>query len=303
MSKKRILLTGAGGMLGQAFYNVFRGNAEVKATDIDLNEEWLSHLDVRNYNEYLTVAEDFNPDFIMHLAAYTDLEYCEKNIDETYRTNTLAVENAVSVAKVTGATLIYISTAGIFDGEKEVYDDHDLPNPLSVYGRAKYMGERFVIENMDRYFVCRAGWMMGGGPKKDKKFINKLFKQIQEGKKELYVVDDKGGTPTYTYDFAKTVQGLIETPYYGLYNMVCGGSCSRFDVAKEMIKILEIEEVKIVKVDSDYFKSEYFATRPASEKLINRKLELRGLNKMGDWRESLRIYLEKDYKNLLPKLQ
>lgn len=115
----------------------------------------------------------------MHLAAFTDLEYCEKNVDETYRTNSLAVENAVGVAKITGATLLYISTAGIFDGEKEVYDDYDMPNPLSVYGKAKYMGERFVIENMDKYFVCRAGWMMGGGPKKDKKFINELFKQIQ----------------------------------------------------------------------------------------------------------------------------
>lgn len=79
--------------------------------------------------------------------------------------------------------------------------------------------------------------------------------------------------------------------------MVCGGSCSRYDVAQEMVKILELEnDVTIVKVDSDYFKSEYFAQRPASEKLINRKLDLRGLNKMGDWRESLRIYLEKDFK-------
>jgi dTDP-4-dehydrorhamnose reductase len=296
-NKRRILITGAGGMLGKAFYNVFKESDEVKATDIDLNEEWLTYLDVRDYEEYLKNAKKFMPDIIMHLAAFTDLEYCENNINETYRTNTMSVENAVAVAKEVGATLLYISTAGIFDGMQETYDDFDAPNPLSVYGRAKYMGERYVIENMDKYFVCRAGWMMGGGPTKDKKFINKIYQQIKAGKKELFVVDDKGGTPTYTYDFANTVKGLIEMKYYGVYNMVCGGSCSRYDVALEMLEILGLkEDIVLKKVESDFFKAEYFATRPASEKLINRKLDIRKLNKMGEWKESLRAYLEKDFK-------
>jgi len=73
---------------------------------------------------------------------------------------------------------LYISTAGIFDGKKDLYDDWDMPNPLGVYARSKYMGERFVVENANRFLVCRAGWMMGAGPKKDKKFIQKLMKQI-----------------------------------------------------------------------------------------------------------------------------
>ena len=77
---------------------------------------------------------------------------------------------------------------------------------LGIYARSKYMGERYVCENADRYLVCRAGWMMGSGPKKDKKFINKLMKQLKDGAKELYIVDDKDGTPTYTHDFAKNVK-------------------------------------------------------------------------------------------------
>jgi len=86
------------------------------------------------------------PDYLFHLGAYTDLEFCETNIDDTYNTNTLSVESAVYLANELDIPLLYISTAGIFDGKKELYDDWDLPNPLGHYARAKYAGERFVIE-------------------------------------------------------------------------------------------------------------------------------------------------------------
>ncbi len=90
----------------------------------------------------------------------------------------------------------------------------DQPNPLGVYARSKYMGERYVVENARRFLVCRAGWMMGAGPSKDKKFIQKLMKQIKEGKKELFIVDDKDGTPTFTHDFARNVKALIQKEYW-----------------------------------------------------------------------------------------
>ena len=103
----------------------------------------------------------------------------ETHPDDAYITNTLAVENAVFLANRLNIPMLYISTAGIFDGAKPLYDDSDTPNPLGVYARSKFMGERFVIQNAQRYLICRAGWMMGAGPKKDKKFIQKLMKQIK----------------------------------------------------------------------------------------------------------------------------
>ena len=175
------------------------------------------------------------------------------NADETYNTNTLAVENAVYLANELDIPLLYISTAGIFDGKKESYDDWDQPNPLGVYARAKYMGERFVVENAKRFLVCRAGWMMGAGPKKDKKFIQKLMKQIKDGKTELFIVDDKDGTPTYTHDFARNVKALIQKEYWGLYNMVCGGQTSRLEVATELVRLLDLQnKVKLTPVGSDF---------------------------------------------------
>jgi dTDP-4-dehydrorhamnose reductase len=215
-------------------------------------------------------------------------------------TNTLSVENAVYIANELDIPLLYISTAGIFDGKKDLYDDWDMPNPLGVYARSKYMGERFVVENAKRYLICRAGWMMGAGPKKDKKFIQKLMKQLKDGKKELFIVNDKDGTPTYTQDFALTVKELIQKEYWGLYNCVCGGQTSRIEVAQELIKLVGKEnEVKITSVSSAYFKDVYFAERPPSERLETKKLDLRGVNKMKDWRVALKEYIDKYYKDYL----
>lgn len=296
----KILITGCGGMLGDAFYKLYKDKYIIKATDIDLNEDWLEYLDVRDFDQYKNIVEAFKPNIILHLAALTDLEYCEENQTNAYLTNTIAVENAVDLAKQVDATLVYISTAGIFDGKQELYDDWDLPNPINIYGRSKYMGEIYVEKNMDKYFVFRAGWMMGSGPSKDKKFIQKMMQQIKDGKKILRVVDDKLGTPTYTYDFARNVINMLETEFYGVYNLVCDQDCSRYDVARELLKIFDLQDrIELEKVGSDFFADEYFAPRPASEKLLCSKLRLRGRYLMSDWKKSLKEYLEKSYVNYL----
>ncbi len=288
-------------MLGEAFYKQFANDYELKCVDKDVNESWLSFLDFRDSESYRKDVEQFRPDYLFHLGAYTDLEFCEKNADDTYATNTLSVETAVGIANDLDIPILYIGTAGIFDGQKELYDDWDTPNPLGVYARSKYIAEKFVETNAKRFLVCRAGWMMGAGPSKDKKFIQKIMKQLKEGKEELFIVDDKDGTPTYTQDFAKNVKELIRKEYWGLYNMVCGGQTSRLDVAIELLKVLNLESrVKITPVKSDHFKDIYFAERPPNERLDNRKLRIRDLNLMRDWRVSLKEYIKDYYANYLP---
>ncbi len=287
-------------MLGEAFYKQFSKDYNLKCTDIDLNEKWISYLDFRDRSSYFNDVLKFKPDFLFHLGAFTDLEFCEENVDDTYSTNTLAVENAVYISNSLDIPLLYVSTAGIFDGKKNLYDDWDLPNPLGTYARSKYMGERFVVENANRYLVCRAGWMMGGGPKKDKKFIQKLMKQIKDGNDIINIVNDKDGTPTYTHDFAITVKKLIQEELWGLYNCVCDGQTSRIEVAKELLSVLNIQDkVRINEVNSDFFKEIYYAERPPSERLVNKKLKLRKINLMNDWKSSLKKYIENYYQNYL----
>lgn len=297
---KKIYIAGCGGMLGEGFYQQLKDDYQLKCTDKDVNEAWLNFLDFRDFKEYKRDVSDFKPDYLFHLGAYTDLEFCELNVEDTYLTNTLAVENAVYIANELDIPLLYISTAGIFDGTKPCYDDWDRPNPLGHYARSKYAGEVFVTQLAKRYLICRAGWMMGSGPKKDKKFVQKIMKQLKEGKTEIFAVNDKVGTPTYTHDFAKNVKLLLKKEFWGLYNMACGDETSRLGVAKEIVRIMNLENKVVVKeVGSDYFKKDYFAVRPLCETLINRKLNLRGLNIMRDWKAALKEYLENYYKGYL----
>ena len=293
-------MSGCGGMLGEAFYEVFKSDNDLKCTDIDLNEPWLDYLDFRNFDEYQKSVSKFKPDFIFHIGAHTDLEYCEDNIDDAYITNTISVENAVNIANKLNIPILYISTAGIFDGSKDIYDDWDKPNPLCHYARSKYAAEIYTLQQAKYPIVLRAGWMMGGGPKKDKKFVAKILNQIKAGNKTLYIVDDKLGTPTYTYDFAMNTKNIIENQLWGLYNLVCKGTTGRFEVAEKIISLCSLsDKIAIKKVKSDYFKDKYFAVRPASERLINKKLQLRGLDKMRGWETCLEEYLNDSYKDFL----
>ena len=298
----KIYISGAGGMLGEAFYENFKNEYQLKCTDIDVNESWLSYLDFRDFKDYQKSVYDFKPDFLFHLGAFTDLEYCEENIEDTYQTNTKSVEHAVAIANSLKIPILFISTAGIFDGEKEFYDESDNPNPIGHYAKSKFQAEKYVQKNSSDFLICRAGWMMGGGPKKDKKFIQKIMRQLNEGKKELFIVDDKLGTPTYTHDFAKNVKLLIDKKQKGLFNMVCSGLTSRYEVAKDLISLLGLEEnIKIKKVNSDFFSEKYFAERPDCERLINRRLDELNINIMRNWKDSLKDYINSYYLNYITK--
>jgi len=290
--KTKVFVTGAGGMLGEAIYEIFSERTSFMATDIDLNEPWLDYADVRDYESLHQIISSYQPDLLINLAALTSLEYCELNPEEAWSTNALGQENMALIANQMDIPVVYISTAGIFDGNKAYYNDFDQPSPLSIYGKSKYYGELYTLRSAKKHFIFRAGWMMGGGIKKDKKFINKIFRQIQEGKKELFIVDDKLGTPTYTKSFAEGIFKIIQTEQYGLYNQVCQGDCNRYEAAKEFIRLLGFEnEIRIKKVSSDFFNKEYFAPRPESERLVNLKLKMRNLDFMPDWKEALREYV------------
>jgi len=287
----KIYIAGCGGMLGEAVYNKFNAIANVCATDIDVSANWLSYADVREYKAIKKSVFDFGPDIIVNLAALTDMEYCENNQENAWLTNALGAENLALLAANLDIPYVYISTAGIFGGEKEFFNDFDTPNPLSYYAKSKYHGELVTKQFVKKHFVVRAGWMMGGGPSKDKKFVNKIYRQIISGAKQLNVVDDKLGTPTYTVDFAEGLYRLVESELYGTYNQVCEGSCSRYDVALEFIKLLGLEkDVFVKKVPSDFFAEEYFAPRPPSEKLICMKLKARDIYIMRDWKTCLGDY-------------
>lgn len=290
MEYKKYLVFGSGGMLGNEFIKILPKTTLF--TDKDVNNTQIEYCDIRNFEHVKTIISGYKPDFIINLAAITDLEYSELNPDDCFLTNTIAAINLFDFAKELDVPYIFISTAGIYGNQKEYYTEDDQPTPLSIYGKSKFFTEQFLLnQNYKKFYIFRAGWMMGGGKTLDKKFINKIYKIIQSGKKELHVVSDKSGVPTFTKDFATSILKHIENGLpYGLYNQVCNGEASRYDVANEMVKHLKLD-IKVIEVESDYFKDSYFAERPKSEKLINNKLNNLNMNYMRDWKICLVEYL------------
>lgn len=298
----RVLITGSGGMLGRAVYPAFVGAGHhVVSTDLVPRPAPalpMGFLDVRDHGAVRKTVLTETPEMILHLAAETDLERCETDRDHAYLTNAIGTQNVALVAAEFGLPLVYISTAGVFDGTKgdEPYTEFDRPNPINAYGGSKYEGELIVKHTVAKHFIVRAGWMVGG-MERDHKFVAKIVDQLRSGATRLHAVTDKLGTPTYTEDFARNLLELVATPFYGLYHMTCEGAGSRLEVAQAILDYYGRSEVEVVPVSSDFFAETYFAPRPRSEMMRNYALQLRGLNRMRPWPEALRAYLDQaDFK-------
>ena len=301
LHNKKVFITGCGGMLGNAIYPYFKARApEILAIDIVIEQhekDWLNYLDVREPEQLKKAFREFQPDLVLHLAALVDVERCEQDPADAESTNATSTRNIAELCEQNGVTMVYISTGGVFDGKKDgFYTEDDQPNPIMVYAQTKYDGELAVREVLKRHYIIRPGWMVGGGPNIDHKFVKLILQQIREGKKTIHAVTDKIGTPTYTHDFAMTLFALLETDKYGTYHMVGKGAGTRFDVAKEIVDICGYsDEIKMVEVSSDYFTKDFPVPRPDNERLMNAGLEALGINKMRPWQVAIRDYIKREY--------
>jgi dTDP-4-dehydrorhamnose reductase len=280
-----MLVTGAAGAVGSYVRQVFSDSAAL-LTDI-VGE--LPVLDVTEPEAVMQAVADERPDVVLHLAAATDVDRCQQDPDWAFRTNAVGTQNVALACLRTGATLVYISTAGVFSGDKpDPYTEFDEPGPANVYGHSKLAGERIVTSLLSRYYIVRAGWMVGGGSK-DKKFVGKIVDLLERGHTHLRAVDDKIGSPTYAKDLLVGISRLLGTDYFGLYHMVNEGACTRYEVAVAIRDLLPRPEVEIEPVSSAYFPLP--APRARSEAMRNYKLELLGLEPMRPWRDALAEYL------------
>lgn len=294
----KILLTGAAGMLASAVtpeiensgHKVFGSIIKVIKSDIHLRLPDIQKVDVcvlKDVSDW-TISE--KPDFIFHFAAETDVDLCEKSSEHAYRSNYIGTENVALVCQKYDIPLLYISTGAVFNGEScEPYAEYDVPDPKNVYGRSKLAAEIAVQHLLKKYFIIRAGWMIGGW-EIDKKFVYKIVKQLLEGKKDIYAVTDKYGSPTFTTDFATNLLPLIKSERYGLYHMANKGGASRFDIAKKIVEYMDLnEKVRVHPVNSAEFPLP--APRARSEMLRNHHLDLIGMNDMPYWEDALRRYI------------
>jgi dTDP-4-dehydrorhamnose reductase len=274
----RVLITGAKGQLGSDLLRVLSPHHEVTG---------FSHqeLPVENIEAVLKKVFDVKPDLVVHAAAYTYVDDCEKNPEKAYLINALGTRNVVLASQKVRAKLLYISTDYIFDGEKKKpYFEFDPPNPLSVYGKSKLAGEWFVQNLLNEFYIVRTSWLYGLN---GRNFVKTIF-ELAENKPFLEVVEDQVGSPTYTLDLAKKIAEIIESDYFGVYHITNQGYCSWFDFARKILKLSGVnKEVKPVKTE-DFPRP---AKRPKFSVLENFVLKNSGFSLLRNWEEALLDFL------------
>lgn len=278
-----ILVTGAGGMVGSYFHALQEQFPEpLDLTDIDT-------LDVTNWEAVRERIGGGGYSLVIHLAAETDVDRCEQDPDHAYRANALGTHNIALACQQTNTVMLYTSTAGVFGGDGALgpFTEYTTPCPANIYGASKLAGEQIIYRLLNRFYVVRPGWMMGGTGK-DKKFVGKIIEQIRAGK-DVKAVHDKIGSPTFARELTLNINHLIRSGQFGLYHMTNQGVCSRYDVAKHIVDFFG-NQVQVTAVSSDHFPLP--APRADSEATRNLNLQLTGLDIMSPWQEALDQYLQ-----------
>ncbi len=272
----KILVTGAKGMLGQDLCPVLEDADfvdEIVETDID-------NLDITNELLVQKVIKAEKPDIVIHCAAYTNVDRAEDERELAYKINVLGTENVSKACKSVNATMVFISTDYVFDGTKgQKYISSDTPNPLNFYGKTKLDAENIVKKSCQKYYIVRTSWLYG---LYGKNFLETMLNLAQEDK-ELKVVDNQIGCPTWTVELSEALCDLIEEkPEYGIYHICGSGETSWYNFAKEIFKIANIK-VKLLPCSDKDYKTK--AKRPKYSVLENNGV-------CDNWKKSLKSYFE-----------
>jgi dTDP-4-dehydrorhamnose reductase len=276
----RILITGAKGMLGQALLQVLGPHHDVTP---------LGHadLDVTDLASLRVVMKKSSPQVVIHAAAWTDVDGCERDPDRAFRVNALGSRNVAVACHEASAACCYLSTDYVFDGAStSAYTEFDAVRPLSVYGTSKLEGERAVQTLLSAHWIVRSSWLFGPG---GKNFVKTILTKARSGE-PLKVVNDQVGSPTYTLDLAQGIAKLIQEPRYGLWHLTNSGSCSWYELACRALSERGLLSTgAITAIDSRALGRP--APRPQNSVLRNYCWELEGWPLLRPWSEAFTDYL------------
>ena len=280
---KRILIIGAKGMLGQDLLRVLQSSFKgVELIGWDIEE-----IDIRQETHTCSKIAGLAPSLIIHLAAYTDVDGCEKNREEAFLVNAEGTRHVALGAAEVGAKVVYLSTDYIFDGKKgRPYLETDLPNPLNVYGQSKWRGEQYLQEQVQNSLIIRTQWLYG---RHGKNFISAILDQARV-KESLQVVDDQVGSPTYTVDLSTAIEALVRQDCHGIFHATNGGTCSWYELARTIMEFSGIQHVRVSPCSSTALSRP--AVRPGYSALSTEKLQRETGLVPRHLREALKEYLQ-----------
>jgi len=262
-------------------------SAVFKQKGVDVLEYSHAQMDIVNRETTRGIITTHKPDSVIHCAAFTNVDACQVDPDTAYAVNTVGTINVATACAEIGAVMVYISSCGVFDGQKaEPYNEFDTPRPLTHYHNSKYQGELYVRDFCSKYFIVRPGWLFGGHPAHRKNFVAARAREAAT-KSIIESANDKFGSPTYTYDLAKVLIELMQTDAYGVYHVANTGMASRYQYVSEIIHQLGLSN-EVRPVDSGRFPRP--APVPDYEALDNMGLRIRGFPPMRPWQDALGEY-------------
>ena len=274
---KKIWITGAEGHIGTALLDLLEGvESQLLPTDI-------KEVDITKIDEVTQFVHVNRPDVVINCAGMTDVQECENNVDEAYRVNAIGVRNVALAANEVNAKVIQISTDDVFDKESRIpYNEFDNVHPRTIYGKSKEAGEKILTQLLNRFVIIRSSWIYGIG----RDFVDEVLRNVGQGKK-MEVPNNQYAAPTSAKELAKVIRYFIDNEEYGLYHVVCPGSCSRYEFARTILeysgKAGELDLYPVVIEDS---------ARPTYSVLDNMMLRLTGIEEPKDWKAALKEYLD-----------
>ena len=288
----KVLITGADGQLGYDLQKVFASRGiETIPTDV-------GNMDITDKPAVLEFMQKEKPDAVIHAAAWTAVDAAEENKEACFRINAEGTANVAEAAAAINARLIYISTDYVFDGSGTApwKPESTVTHPLNVYGASKYEGEKAVRKSCKDNVIVRISWVFG---KNGKNFIKTML-NLGKDRKELTVVDDQIGSPTYTHDLAPLLADMIASDKTGIYHATNTGYCSWYELAEYVFKIAreydhnEYDDVHISPVSSSEYKTK--AKRPMNSRMDSSRLTADGFSLLPPWQDAVRRFLkELDY--------
>lgn len=273
---KRVWITGAAGHVGSVLPKLLdETKYEMFLTDKDV--------DVTNVADVLQFCHINRPDVIINCASITSVRECEDNPDEAYRVNAIGVRNIALAANEINAKVIQLSTDDVFGiPGKNAYNEFDDPNPVNLYGKSKYAGEKMLTQLMNRFVIIRSSWVYGIG----RDFVNSVLKAVEDNS-DIFAASDIYSSPTSADELARVIRYFIDSDEFGVYHAVSLGACSRFEYVKAILEYSgNTGKINVTPVEAEEDRIGGGAV------LDNMMLRLTGLEQPGDWRMALKDYIE-----------
>ena len=286
----KILITGIGGLLGSEVAKLLSREHEILGLckESRTAEFKTVNLDITDPEATYSTISKINPDLVVHSAAYSNVDGCEKDPDKAYKVNSLGTRNVCLACQRFDTVLAYISTDYVFSGAeptKEGFNELDTTDPRSVYARSKLAGEWFVRNLLNKFFIIRTSWLFGS--KRDN-FVSQVFSALKEGKK-VKQASDMASSPTYVSDLAQALRKLTATNLYGLYHLSNSGFASRYEIALFISRLLGCPGLNIEKISLKDLNIP--AQRPNFSGLNNYAWRLNGFKPLRPWQEAVTEFL------------